>query len=444
MGTALFTGVTGLSAFQQRLDVTANNIANVNTPGYRSSRVLFQDLFSQTLQGAAAPDGNFGGTNPIQVGLGVRLGTIDTDHSQGSLLTTGVASDLAIQGSGFFVLNDGTGNAFTRDGSFALNSNGELVDPATGLRVQGFSVNAAGEIDLDGGPSDLVVPVGGAAIVRPTTVANLVGNLNSSASAATPDTVTRTIRVFDSLGTARDVNLTFTKIPQVDNGGTLFNAWQFQAQFNGANVTNSAAVPGGTRGVLLFNGDGTLASVGFDDGAGNYAGDLPADSTAVSIPVSAFTGDSQPAVPFDFNIDFSLISELADTSDVTMTSQNGFPRGVLESFNIGGDGTINGVFSNGLTIAIGQVALANFANVAGLERAGDNLFRETLASGDAQLGIANTGGRGSVSGGVLEGSNVDLGREFSNMIVTQRGFQANARTITAADTLLQETVNLIR
>ena len=122
MGSAIFTGVTGLSAFQRRLDVVANNIANVNTPGYRSSRMLFQDLFSQTLQGARAPDGNFGGSNPIQVGLGVRIGTIDVNHTQGSLLTTGVASDLAIQGAGFFVLSDGTGNFFTRDGSFALNS----------------------------------------------------------------------------------------------------------------------------------------------------------------------------------------------------------------------------------------------------------------------------------------------------------------------------------
>ena len=241
------------------------------------------------------------------------------------------------------------------------------------------------------------------------------------------------------LGTERIVTLTFTKITQVDDGGTLFNAWQWDANFDGVDATNFAG--GGTRGVLLFDGNGALTRAGFDDGAGTYVADA---TTGASVSISNFTGASVPAIPVDFEIDFTSITELAAENDVTLSSQNGFPRGVLESFNIGGTGTINGVFSNGLILVIGQVALANFANIGGLARAGNNLFRETLSSGDAQVGVSGTGGRGSVSGGVLEGSNVDLGQEFSNMIITQRGFQANARTITAADTLLQETVNLIR
>lgn len=437
MGSAIFTGVTGLAAFQRRLDVVANNIANVNTPGYRSSRVLFEDLFSQTLQGARAPEGNFGGSNPIQVGLGVRIGTIDIDFSQGSLQTTGVSSDMAIQGAGFFVLSDGTGNLYSRDGSFSLNSNGLVIDPATGLRVQGFLADENGLINTEGAPTDLLVPVGGTAIVRATTLANLVGNLDAEAVAVTPTVVTRTLRVFDSLGVARDVTLTFTKRTQVTVGSDSFNAWEWATDFDGTDVTNT----GGDTGVLLFNSDGTLANVGSVNGADVFTA-LPGD--AVSIPIAAFTGDSIPTTPFEFDINFNLVTELAGESDVSLSSQNGFPRGVLESFNIGGTGTINGVFSNGLTLVIGQVALANFANVGGVERAGDNLFRETLASGDAQIGVSGTGGRGQVNGGVLEGSNVDLGREFSSMIITQRGFQANARTITASDTLLQETVNLIR
>ncbi|HIJ66284.1 MAG TPA: flagellar hook-basal body complex protein, partial [Candidatus Hydrogenedentes bacterium] len=153
---------------------------------------------------------------------------------------------------------------------------------------------------------------------------------------------------------------------------------------------------------------------------------------------------SLPVTPFEFNLDFTDVTELSADSDVSMSNQDGYPRGTLESFNIGEDGTINGVFTNGLTRVLGQVALATFANVGGLSRSGNNTFRDTPASGSPQIGLPNAGGRGQVSGGVLEGSNVDLGTEFSNMIVTQRGFQANARTITAADTLLQETVNLVR
>ena len=300
---------------------------------------------------------------------------------------------------------------------------------------------------MDGVTSNLSVPVGGQAIVRPTSFANLLGNLNSEAvigqiSGPEAGIVTRIIRVFDSLGTPLDVTITFTKRVQVDDGtGTLFNAWEFSMDFDGTDVTNIAA---GTTGVLLFDNTGTFVDSGFvDDGTDAFtSGFLTAD--AVSIPISSFTGNSIPTTPFDFNLQFESVTELSGDNDLTLSNQDGLPRGVLESFNIGDNGTINGVFSNGLTVVIGQVALANFANVGGLSRSGANLFRETPASGAGQIGVAGTGGRGSITGGVLEGSNVDLGTEFSNMIITQRGFQANARTISAADTLLQEAVNLIR
>ena len=449
MGTALFTAVTGLQSFQRRLDVIANNVANVNTVGFRGSRVLFGDLFSQTLEGASAPDGTFGGTNPSQVGLGVGIATIDVDHSQGSLTTTGFASDLAIQGAGMFILNDGAANTFTRDGSFSLNANGFLIDPATGLFVQGFGLDAAGNIDIQGEVGNLQIPLGGAAIVQATTLTSLIGNLSADATIGDPlavppippDTVTRTIRVFDSLGTAREIELTFTKIAQVDDGGTLFNAWEWDATFDGASVVNFG-MAGGTRPVLLFNPDGSLAQAGFDDGAGTLVGTLAPG--VFNISIAAFPGDSIPETPFEFNIAFSDVTSLSGLSELTNPTQDGFPLGVLEDFNIGENGIINGVFSNGLTRVLGQVALATFSNVAGLERVGSNRFRVSSSSGMAQIGQSNTGGRGSISGGVLEGSNVDLGTEFSNMIVTQRGFQANARTITIADTLLGEAVNLVR
>ena len=418
MGSAIYAGVTGLQVHQRRLDVIASNIANVNTTGYRSSRVLFQDLFSQTITGPRAPVGPFGGNNPMQVGLGVRLASIDTNFGQGTLQTTGVASDLAIQGPGFFVLNDGSGNFYTRDGSFDINANGQLIDSATGLFVQGFQANGAGVIDPNGAISNLTIPVGGAAIVRATTIGTMIGNLDSNA--AVGDTVTRTIQVFDSLGTPRDITITFEKTATV-------NEWEWSLTSADADIA-TLSPDAGTPGTITFDASGNVTAGGLGNVSITFAAGLPAT----------------PVDPFLFDIDFASITQLSATSDLSLQNQDGYPRGTLEAFNIGGDGIINGVFSNGLTQVIGQVALANFANNGGLIRFGDNLFRDSPGSGAAQIGIPNTGGRGSVSGGVLEGSNVDLGTEFANLIVTQRGFQANARTITTADTLLQETVNLVR
>jgi flagellar hook protein FlgE len=410
MGTAIYTGVTGLQVHQRRIDVVATNIANVNTTGYRGARVLFQDLYSQTLEGARGPSDSFGGSNAQQVGLGVRLASIDVNHSQGSLVTTGIASDMAIQGEGLFVLSDGTSQYYTRDGSFQLNSEGVLIDPGTGMRVQGYTADADGIISSSAFLGDLVVPVGGVSIVQPTTRVTLIGNLDATAPVGT--VLQRSIHVYDSLGIERLVDVDYEKT-------TNANEWTWTATFDGGTV--------GT-GTILFDESGAVSSVSSSTVSIDFDPGLP------EVPIS----------PFVFDFDFSSVSQLDDDSDVTVSSQNGYPRGVLSSFNIGRGGVVNGVFTNGLTRVIGQVALGNFANVGGLVRVGDNMFRDTLASGTPQIGKPNTGGRGDVSGGALEGSNVDLGTEFSNLIVTQRGFQANARTITTADTLLQETVNLVR
>jgi len=381
----------------------------------------------------------FGGSNPVQVGLGVQLATIDTIHQQGSLQTTGNNSDLAIQGTGFFVLSDGESMYYSRDGSFTLNALGQLIDPATGMRVQGYLADETGEVSVSAVPTNIEVPVGGTSIVRATEQVMVRGNLDSRSVAG--DTVERRVNVYDSLGTPRELLTTFEKIPQVSLGGTNYNAWSYIVEY-----TNQDTPPVTTQvgeGVILFDEEGNY----FDEGtlAGGVFTSRPEGTPEVSVPLAAFGGlDSYPETPFEFEMDFSSVTELASDSDASVTNQDGFARGTLESFNIARDGTINGVFSNGLTRVIGQIALASFSNVGGLERDGSNLFRDTPSSGTPQIGLPNTGGRGQVSGGVLEGSNVDLGTEFSNMIVTQRGFQANARTITTADTLLQETVNLVR
>jgi len=430
MGRALFTAVTGLKAQQTKLDVVANNIANVNTTGYRSSRVLFQDLFSQQLSGPSAPAGNFGGTNPMQVGLGVQIGTIDVNHGQGSLITTGVNSDLAIQGNGFFVLSDGLTNVYTRDGSFTVNTVGTLIDPATGLRVQGYTADQAGVIDaVNSVPGDIVIPLGSSGFAAATTNAELTGNLNSGTLAG--QEVVRNIEVFDSLGTARNIELTFTKTAND-------NEWTWEATFDNGTTVNTVGT-----GTVTFDTSGNV---------------LPASATGTVNITAADLGNeaTAPVDPLAFTLDFGDITQLAPPvdpsadpnaqapSDITLRSQDGFPLGVLESFSIGANGQIIGVFTNDRSRVIAQVALANFANVGGLTRDGDNAFRQSPASGLAQIGTPGTGGRGSVSGGVLESSNTDLGTEFSELIITQRAFQANSRTISAADTLLQEAVNLIR
>jgi len=432
MGTALFTGVTGMQVHQRRLDVVANNIANVNTVGYRGSRILFQDLFSQTLRGSSAPLGTFGGTNALQVGLGVQIASIDTNFNQGSLLTTGVTSDMAIQGSGFFILSDGIKQSYTRDGSFSLNANGLLIDPATGQRVQGFLADGNGAIDTNQ-LTDIFVPVG-ESNVRATTEASLTGNLNADARPGQPqDVVSRTISVYDSLGTERRIQLRFTKTGDP-------NEWLLDVALDNGSGNPATFPQLATNLPIVFTPNGRVQSGGIQ----------PISITAADIGAA----DTLPQLPFNFDINLSEVTQLARgvdattniplPSDVTLRNQDGFPPGDLQSFNIGANGQINGVFSNGLTRTLAQVALANFSNVGGLSRDGFNRFLETPASGNAQIGPPDSSGRGFISGGVLENSNVDLGEEFTNLIITQRGFQANARTITAADTLLQEAVNLIR
>lgn len=430
MGRALFTAVTGLKAQQTKLDVVANNIANVNTTGYRSSRILFQDLFSQTLSGPSAPAGATGGTNPRQIGLGVQVGSIDVNHSQGSLVTTGINSDLAIQGNGFFVLSDGVTNVYSRDGSFTVNSVGTLTDPATGMRVQGFTADSTGAIDAENTvPGDITIPLGQAGIANATTEAQLVGNLNAQTDEN--EMVVRNIAVFDSLGTERNIALTFTKTGNA-------NEWAWEATHDNGTTINTVG-----SGTITFTEEGNVA-------AGSETG---------MISVSSADLGGEPTMPVDplaITVDFSEITQLSPPldpgadpasqapSDITLNSQDGFPLGVLQSFSIGDNGQVVGVFTNDRTRVIAQVALASFANVGGLSRDGDNAFRPSPASGQPQIGLPGTGGRGTVSGGVLESSNTDLGTEFSELILAQRAFQANSRTITAADTLLQEAVNLVR
>lgn len=406
MGTAIFAGVSALQSQQQRLNVIGNNIANLNTIGFRSARVIFQDLLNQTMTSASPAQAGRGGINPRQIGLGVGVASIDTNFNQGSIFTSNGVADFAIQGDGFFILADGTARYYSRDGSFGLDADGTLVDPATGMKVQGYTA-VDGVIDTSQPIGDISVPVGGAGRTRVTSVATLMGNLDARAVAG--DTVQRVLRVFDSLGTVQEITVTFTR-------SAVVNEYDWAA-------THPIAGAVGT-GTVTFDTDGLVTAGG---------------SGAISVPLT-----NGATTPFAFTLDMTGVTQLADDDTIALTNQDGLPPGVLESFSIGQGGVINGVFSNGLTEVLGQTALAIFNNPGGLLREGSNVFSATPNSGIPREGLAGTGGRGMVSGGVLEGSNVDIATEFSNLIIAQRAFQAGARAITTADVLLSEAVNLVR
>ena len=688
---ALFSGVSGLRNHQVELDVIGNNIANVNTVAFKGSRVTFEEAFTQLVRGGSRPIGTLGGTNPIQVGLGMDIGSIDQNFSQGALQATGIKTDLAIQGNGFFVVSNGQKNLFTRAGNFQLDADGRLVSPTNGFVVQGISADSTGVLPSGTAIGDIVLPVGQKSPARATTSISLSGNLDSreqplgtilstdgrvfavemstsnggagfdvnglyangaadaqilgmtagsttvtvndgttqrtytyvsqdtgvgdqafhslvdlvgeinndfaSMTAAidnttgevvftagasnitltvlssnsafsqalaqanglvTAGTSARTdefshvanaqdllvdlrdgagvslgltagdtilidgnvggtaaaqrslavaaattyadlvqevddtlgianitgaeidaasggmrvtgdgglaneltglnvrvsggaagfnaifdsrpgnykelqsatdvthevsITVFDSIGNPNTLALTFTKDPTVPNRWT----WQ-------ASVGQPAVITGGGTGSVTFDSDGRLETFVFDGGA-------------TSIQFDPNTGASAPVdVRLDTGTlgDINGLSQFASPSNAVANSQDGHAMGNLEDINIDDRGVITGFFTNGVRQVLAQIALAAFNNPTGLLRKGDSMFEESGNSGQAVLGFAGTSNQSQITPGALEGSNVDLSQEFTNMIIAQRGFQANARVITTADEMLNELVNLIR
>ena len=422
---SMFSAISGLRGHQEMMDVIANNIANVNTVGFKSGRVNFQDILSQTVHGATAPSGGLGSINPAQIGLGMTVAGIDVLQTQGNLQSTGKTTDMAIQGDGFFVESDGSSTVYTRDGAFDIALDGSLANPGSGLKVQGWQADSSGKIDITQPITNLVIPIGQRTTALATSHVTLNGNLDAGSvtGAAVPTTMT----VFDSLGIAHSVKITFTK-------GATANQWDWtatkDAADNGIAVTQQAyvAASGGNPATpAIGNGTLTLTSGGvFSASTGSLAFTFPDGATATT-----------PAIDMSAMTQFSGTSQPASQTD-------GFTSGTLVTFAVGNAGELSGVYSNGQTQVLGQIALANFLNSAGLLRAGQNNFSATSASGAASIGTAGTGGRGSVTTGALEMSNVDLATQFTGMITAERGFQANSRVITTSDEMLQELVNLKR
>jgi flagellar hook protein FlgE len=419
---SMFAAVSGLQAHQTFMDVVGNNIANVNTTGFKAGTVEFEDLLSQTMHGAGAPASAItGGTNPAQIGLGVRLAGIGTNFSQGAAQSTGRSTDFAIQGDGFFVIKQGGIQAYTRNGSFSLDGLGQLVTGDGGL-VQGWQANPQGAVNTNASTGPVKIPVG--QTISPVTTGNINIGGNLPADSPTGTTIDVSIDVNNSLGASIPLRMQFTKV--ADTAGSI--NWTVTT-YTSANV----AVGGATNVKFDTAGNLTTPNVTLTQAQLNT---IPGTSGTWAAGGAALNFGTATAA--------DRLTGAATLNSVAALSQDGSPIGSLVSFSIGQDGLISGVFSNGRTQALGQIALATFADPAGLLKQGGSLFTTSANSGVAQVGVAGIGGRGTLTGSTLEGSNVDLGQEFTNMIIAQRGFEANAKVITTSDELLQDLVNLKR
>jgi len=563
MANSLLTGISGLRGHQKMLEVIGNNLANVNTTAFKTSRTLFSDLIYESQRGASAGTaGTLGSVNPLQIGTGSQVTSVDRNFSQGNLESTGEDLDAAIDGDGFFVAESGNGRVFTRSGAFSIDETGHLEDSSTGYLLQRFG--SLGEDSGEGPafqtPADgrIHIPIGASILGTVTTQIELSGQLGANSTGPTqrvitggslttgggtpaigavllndldssisdyegptagpPPTPGDLIRLFGSQADGTVIDSTFsvdgttTLQDLVDQLGTLYPAStvslvngaitvtanatgttshsmviqdefgnvgaqdsSFTGQFDLTVAGNDGTVVSGS--LPIYDERGTEHTLGYElakqtDNSWTLTADLdPAAGTILDGIVSGIQfgadgsltqvtgtgiGDGNIEVRFANStsahiiaIDLGTLGDIDGLSEIG-TSPNvsfladGFSPGELQSVQIDADGTISGIGSNGLKFAIAQLAIAAFRNPDGLENAGGNYYGESLASGNAEIGTALSGDRGAIRAGQLEGSNVDLALEFTKLLVAQRGFSANARTITVTDEVLEELTNIIR
>jgi flagellar hook protein FlgE len=549
MGSALLAGVSGLKAHQQMLDVAGNNLANVNTLGFKSSRVTFSELLSETLREASQPTGSTGGTNPVQIGSGTGLASVDRVMSQGGLMNTGRDLDMAIEGSGYFVLNDGQKDVYTRVGAFAVDSQNYLVDPGTGYRVQRIGYEGVAEGFQSAIDSSIRIPYAMTLSAKPTSEISYSGNLTADVAESTSNLMSSGmiytaggapvtdataltdldqmtgltngdqigITGFDASGTA--VNSTFTVTDATtdtlgDMLGAISGAYsgstakivngQLQLEDDAAGYSKtdlmlsytgagSFELPNyfrtltpGSEGmqnidVEVFDsqGIGHIMSASFvktstpntwdlvltsmtgeveqindrringitflTDGSYGGMGGAPADDQTFTVTFS-----NDPGTPRTIALDFGTIGEndgvtlTGGSTTVSARGQDGYASGQLTALSASREGTVMGLFTNGIRKEIAALKLATFQNSAGLTALGNNYMAASGNSGDPVPTTGLGGGAGAVRGGALEESNVEVAGEFVNLIQAQNGFQASARTIRVANEILKELSGLIR
>lgn len=404
--------LSGLNANSVALSAIANNLANLNTVGYKGTRPIFRDLFYQQI-------GSSGSGTPIQIGAGAGVGAIASTFTQGSTENTGVPTDIAIQQEGFFVVEKSGARVYTRAGNFGVDDNGYLIT-TDGGRVLGYPT-VEGKVTPGDSLSALVLSKGQLSPPSPTSHVRVSLNLDARAEVGT--VFSTPVAIYDALGASHVLNLRFTK--------TAANEWDYQVTIPAADVGQTGDPVVLKSGTLTFDGTGMLTSPTTD---------------ITGILISGFANGADD-LSFDWNLSDGtqpVLTQLAVPSAPSSIQQDGFSSGTLLSFSIGSDGIIQGIFSNGQTQALGQIALATFPNLQGLMRTDSNNFLGTLSSGAPSIGAPGTGGRGTLSGGALELSNADISREFAQLILAQRGYQANARAVTTFDEITQETINLKR
>lgn len=405
--------LTGLNADQAELNTIANNIANLNTTGFKSQSTSFEDLFYQQV-------GSSGSGDPVLAGQGVKIATNSSNFTPGSINTAaGSPSDVALTGNGFFVLNNGGTPAYTRAGNFQTDQNGNLTS-ADGLAVMGYPASN-GVVNTNAPLSAIQIPLGATQQPQATTQFSLnATNLNASAAVGT--VVPAQVTVYDSLGQSHVATVNFTK-------AATANTWNYSISLPASDYTGAAT---NTTGTVTFNSSGQLTTPTANVTGIGFAG-LADGASNMSFSWNLYDANNNPT-----------LSQAASPSTVGSTTQNGYSSGSYQGFSVGSDGTISVQFSNGQTQAVGQLAVATVNNQQGMARIGNNNFSATLASGQATVGVAGTGGRGTMEGGALEGSNVDISSEFSNLIVSQSAYEANAKSVTTFDTVTQATINMIR
>lgn len=396
-------GLSGLNAAAKNLDVIGNNVSNSGTVGFKQSQAQFADVYANSLTGS-------GGSN---VGIGVKVATVAQQFTQGNITATNNPLDIAINGGGFFRMDNNGEVTYQRNGQFQLDRLGFIVS-ASGAKLTGYTANASGVLST-GSPSPISISTTDI-VPNVTTEVNAVLNLDSRVSDLTvagfnmndPTTFhnSTSVSVYDSLGNAHTLQTYYVK--------TAAGTWSTFASTDGG-----AAIPVGT---LDFGTDGALTTA------------MPL-STSVAVTTGA-------ATPFDVDIDFTGTTQFGSAFSVNGLSQDGYTSGRLAGYNIGADGIILGRYTNGQSAVLGQVVLASFANPNGLQPMGNNMWAETSTSGAPLVGIPDTGSLGVLQSSAVEDSNVDLTAELVNMITAQRVYQANAQTIKAQDAVLQTLVNL--
>jgi flagellar hook protein FlgE len=405
--------LSGLAASSASLNVIGNNLANLNTDGFKSQSLNFADVFNQ-MQGVS------GNGDPIQIGSGVQVAARTGNFASGSVTSTGIASNMALQGNGFFVVENGSNQeSFTRAGNFTVNSFGQLCTPQ-GELVMGYPA-----VDGVVSTSSALAPieVNQAANLPGVATSSFQMNTNLNADAAVGDTFNAPITVYDSLGTSHVLTVQYT------NAGA--NSWNYSISIPSADTGGTGTPTPVDTGALTFNSSGVLTAP-----TGSVGG-------------IAISGLADGAAPMNLTWNLNgtsgspLITQQSATSATSSTSQNGYSVGSLTGYSVLPDGTVQGQFSNNQTLALGQVAIASFANVQGLQQTGSNNYAATFASGAPVIGQANAGGNGTITGGAVEASNVDLSSQFAEMIMAQQSYEANAKVLTTLNQVSQATIQMV-